>query len=199
VTRPPSQWDDAQLAWRPRLDAWGETSLAGLRMAGDGGGIAGALAAELSGALAALGAACALDRLSVAARDRRAAAYRRLLLRQLRVRPFLDALYRPPDWVCVPTGDTVICRALEGERVLASTGGLLSATSGRTRFVPSDRLRLIAAVRLRPAEDADCRKRQRQFFWRTADPSSDKSAKSSAVFRSNRGPVNGLAENKRVG
>jgi NADPH-dependent 2,4-dienoyl-CoA reductase/sulfur reductase-like enzyme len=64
-------WDVAQLAWSPRVNAWGETSLAGFRIAGDGTSIAGALAAEASGTLAAIGAAHAMQRLSDAERDRR--------------------------------------------------------------------------------------------------------------------------------
>ena len=32
---------------------------------------------------------------------------------QLRVRPFLDALYRPPEWINTPADDTVVCRCEE--------------------------------------------------------------------------------------
>jgi NADPH-dependent 2,4-dienoyl-CoA reductase/sulfur reductase-like enzyme len=106
-------WDDVQLAWRPRVDAWGETSLHGLRVAGDGAGIAGARAAEPSGALAALGAAHALSKLDgneLATRSRPA---QRELARQLRVRPFLDVLYRPPEWLATPPDGTMVCRCEE--------------------------------------------------------------------------------------
>lgn len=106
-------WDPAQLAWRPRVDAWGETSLTGLRIAGDGAAIAGARAAELYGALAALGAARALDRLSASACGYRATSIRRLLAQELRIRPFLDTLYRPPPWLSDPTDETVVCRCEE--------------------------------------------------------------------------------------
>ncbi len=34
-------WDAAQLAWRPRVDAFGETSHRGLRVAGDAASIVG--------------------------------------------------------------------------------------------------------------------------------------------------------------
>ncbi|MBL0124116.1 MAG: FAD-dependent oxidoreductase [Betaproteobacteria bacterium] len=106
-------WDNAQLAWRPRVDTWGQTSLAGFRMAGDGTSIAGALAAEASGANAAIGAAHAMQRLSDAERDQRASLARRALAKQLRIRPFLDALYRPPDWINTPADDTIVCRCEE--------------------------------------------------------------------------------------
>jgi NADPH-dependent 2,4-dienoyl-CoA reductase/sulfur reductase-like enzyme len=106
-------WDDAQLAWSPRVNAWGETSLAGFRIAGDGISIAGALAAEASGALAAIGAAHALQRLSDDERDQRAAPLMRALARQLHIRPFLDALYRPPEWINAPADETVVCRCEE--------------------------------------------------------------------------------------
>jgi NADPH-dependent 2,4-dienoyl-CoA reductase/sulfur reductase-like enzyme len=106
-------WDDAQLAWSPRVDAWGQTSLAGFRIAGDGTSIAGALAAEASGALAAIGAAHAMQRLSDNERDQRAAPLMRALTRQLRIRPFLDALYRPPEWINAPADETVVCRCEE--------------------------------------------------------------------------------------
>jgi NADPH-dependent 2,4-dienoyl-CoA reductase/sulfur reductase-like enzyme len=106
-------WDAAQLAWKPRLDEWGQTSLAGLRIAGDSASIAGALAAEATGALAALGAAEALGRIDAAQRDARAKPLRSALAAQLRIRPFLDALYRPPPWVQQPADDTIVCRCEE--------------------------------------------------------------------------------------
>ena len=58
-------WSDSQLAWQPLIDAWGQTSLAGFRMAGDGAAIAGALAAEASGAIATIGAAMEIGRAHV--------------------------------------------------------------------------------------------------------------------------------------
>lgn len=106
-------WDAVQLAWRPRLDAFGETTLAGFRIAGDGAGIAGALAAEPAGALAALGAARALNRLNDTELQQRAAPMRRAAARQERIRPFLDTLYRPPEWLAAPGDETVVCRCEE--------------------------------------------------------------------------------------
>jgi NADPH-dependent 2,4-dienoyl-CoA reductase/sulfur reductase-like enzyme len=106
-------WSDAQLAWHPQLDAWGQSSLEGCRIAGDGAAIAGALAAEASGAIAAIGAALALGRLNAERATRLAAPWRTRLARQARIRPFLDALYRPPDWLVDCADDTVVCRCEE--------------------------------------------------------------------------------------
>ena len=106
-------WNELQQAWQPRVDAFGETSLPGLRIAGDGAAIAGALAAEASGALAALGAARALGKLPASECERRAKPWREQLARQLRIRPFLDTLYRPPEWLADPADETMVCRCEE--------------------------------------------------------------------------------------
>ena len=107
------RWDDRQLCWRPVVDDWGRTSLAGIAIAGDGGGIAGAAAAALSGRLAALDAAAALGRIDAAERDRRAAAIRAGLTRERAIRPFLDALYRPAESVLSPADAVIACRCEE--------------------------------------------------------------------------------------
>ena len=108
------EWDEAQLCWRPALDSWGQTSLPNIAIAGDGGGIAGAEAAVLSGRLAALDAAARLGRIGEAERDRRAAPIRAALDREQALRPFLDRLYRPAASVLVPAEDEVIaCRCEE--------------------------------------------------------------------------------------
>ena len=106
-------WDKVQLSLRPRVDVWGASSLAGFRIAGDSAGIAGALAAECSGALAALGAARDLGHLSESECNQRSAPIRQRLAAQLRIRPFLDALYRPPEWLSNPSDNTIVCRCEE--------------------------------------------------------------------------------------
>jgi NADPH-dependent 2,4-dienoyl-CoA reductase/sulfur reductase-like enzyme len=106
-------WDDLQRCFRPRLDDWFFSSVEGVSVAGDGGGIGGAKAAEMRGRLAALGLAARLGRIDAAARDRRAAADRAALARELAVRPFLDALYAPPDDVLRPADEVLICRCEE--------------------------------------------------------------------------------------
>ncbi|MCC7485173.1 MAG: FAD-dependent oxidoreductase [Burkholderiales bacterium] len=107
-------WDDRGRAFRPRLDNWGVTSVPGVRVAGDGGGIIGAKAAESAGTLAALGAAHALGRISAAERDRRSTAARRELARHLDARPFLDTMYRPAQEYLAPRDPaTIVCRCEE--------------------------------------------------------------------------------------
>jgi len=107
-------WDERVRCFRPRLDAWGASSVPGVLVAGDGGGIIGAKASELSGSLAALGAAHAAGRISAAERDSRAAGIRRELGRHLYARPFLEALYRPAqDDVAPRDPATIVCRCEE--------------------------------------------------------------------------------------
>jgi len=107
------RWDPRQLCWRPVIDAWGATSLPAIAIAGDGGGIAGAEAAALSGRLAALDAASFLDKIDPAERDRRARPIRAALRRELAIRPLLDALYRPAPSILVPEDDVIACRCEE--------------------------------------------------------------------------------------
>ena len=107
------RWDAAQLCWRPVVDEWGATRLSTIAIAGDGSSIAGAEAAALSGRLAALDAASFLDKIDPAERDRRAAPIRRALRRELAIRPFLDALYRPASSVLVPPDEVIACRCEE--------------------------------------------------------------------------------------
>ncbi len=116
-------------AWLPERDPAGRSSVAGLYIAGDGGGIAGADAAEVAGERAALalledtglpfdgGHAAALDR-----RLARIAAFRRALSAAF---PF------PSDWAAAIPDDTLLCRC---EGVTAGTlRGV--ATSGQAREI----------------------------------------------------------------
>jgi NADPH-dependent 2,4-dienoyl-CoA reductase/sulfur reductase-like enzyme len=107
------RWDKRQQAFRPTLDRWGSTTIEAVQVAGDGGGIAGAQAAESTGRIAVLEAARALGRLTEEDRDRRAAAERRKLARLLRGRPFVDTLYGPRLTRRPPADDTMVCRCEE--------------------------------------------------------------------------------------
>lgn len=106
-------WDEAQQSWRPRVDRWGRSSNARVSIAGDGAGIGGARVAEASGRIAALDTAFALGRLDEGERDRRAAASHAEVRRHLRIRPMLDAMYRPPAWITCPPDETIVCRCEE--------------------------------------------------------------------------------------
>lgn len=106
-------WSDTQLAWQVVVDEGGQTSLPGFRIVGDGAAIAGARAAEAAGTLAALAAARALGHLDETACDTAALRPQRLRGAELRIRPFLDALYRPPEWITHPPDEVMVCRCEE--------------------------------------------------------------------------------------
>lgn len=104
------RWDESQLSWTPALDSYGNSSVEGIAVAGDGAGIAGAQAAEWRGRLAAIAAARALGVSVPGVEGTRA---RRELKRCLRGRAFLDTLYRPAKSFRIPSGDTIVCRCEE--------------------------------------------------------------------------------------
>ncbi len=107
------QWNKLLLCWEPIVDAWGNTNVERLSVAGDGGGIAGALAAENSGRIAAYEAAMQLGAIVTGQRDAQSAPARAQLERAVRGREFFDTLYQAPDQFRMPTGDTVVCRCEE--------------------------------------------------------------------------------------
>jgi thioredoxin reductase len=106
-------WDAGQECYAPIVDQWGESSLANLFIAGDGAGIAGAKAAQLRGELAAIRVGLKLGRVSENATLIAARPLRRKLGRELALRPFLDAMFRPRPQVFAPTDDTIVCRCEE--------------------------------------------------------------------------------------
>lgn len=106
-------WDDAALCLKPRLDDWGKSSLPGLSIAGDCGGIGGADAAAMQGEIAAIGAAQVLGKLDEAAAQREAAPLRGMLKSHLAIRPLLDAVYRPRASIRTPEDNVIVCRCEE--------------------------------------------------------------------------------------
>jgi NADPH-dependent 2,4-dienoyl-CoA reductase/sulfur reductase-like enzyme len=119
-------WNAAQDCYAPVVDRWGESSQVNLFIAGDGAGIAGAKAAQLRGELAALRIAAKLGCTSEDAAAVTARPIRRKLDRELAVRPFLDALFKPRPQIFAPSDATIVCRCEEvtaGEiRALAKIG-----------------------------------------------------------------------------
>jgi NADPH-dependent 2,4-dienoyl-CoA reductase/sulfur reductase-like enzyme len=103
-------WDGRQFAFRPVLDPWGASSVAGIRVAGDAGGIIGARGAEHQGRLVALGVLFDRGALDSAGRDRLAEKERRALQAHLSVRPFLDRMFAPREAVNIPRGEVILCR-----------------------------------------------------------------------------------------
>jgi NADPH-dependent 2,4-dienoyl-CoA reductase/sulfur reductase-like enzyme len=104
-------WDERQRSWRPESNAWGETTISGVSVAGDGAGVGGATAAELSGRIAALGCAHALGRIDAATRDREAILLRNRYISTIASRPFIDTLFAPLP--VDPTDDVLVCRCEE--------------------------------------------------------------------------------------
>jgi len=107
-------WDTGQLAWRPRLSKTGLSSAAGIWVSGDGGGIDGAVAAGATGALAALDVLGALGKVDEGDLAPLVRPLRRQLGAERRIRPFLDAWFRPADAMRVPPDHTTpVCRCEE--------------------------------------------------------------------------------------
>jgi NADPH-dependent 2,4-dienoyl-CoA reductase/sulfur reductase-like enzyme len=101
-------WDVRQHCWCPALQEDGCSSVEGIFIAGDGAGIAGAIAAEWRGRLAGMTVARDLGR---AVPDPQA--IRQHLQREARARPFLDMLFDPPKAMRVPVDDAIVCRCEE--------------------------------------------------------------------------------------
>ena len=106
-------WSHRQACFTPNADAWGNTSVPGILIAGDGAGIGGALAAEHSGRITAFEALHGLGRIGAAERDTLAAADLRTRNAHLAVRDFLDQLYAPSPEILAPADDVVVCRCEE--------------------------------------------------------------------------------------
>ena len=106
-------WNEAQACWQPETDAFGNTSLSGIAVAGDGAGIAGAEIAAMRGRIAALAAAEALGKISHEACARLVAGERKALRRFERARPFLDTLYRPARAFRLGAAEAMACRCEE--------------------------------------------------------------------------------------
>lgn len=106
-------WHDDQDCFVPNLDAWGESSQTNVFIAGDAAGIAGAKAATLRGEIAALGIATRLGHIAPKAASEAAQPVRAKLARELALRPFLNALFRPRDEIFNPRDEVVVCRCEE--------------------------------------------------------------------------------------
>ena len=109
-----SSWNEEQLCWTIDVDSWFQSSIKGIRVTGDGTSIGGALAAEQRGRIAAIGALAHLEKIKSQERDNYAAPYKAALKSEMRVRPFLDALFKPKDAFRIPKhDDTIVCRCEE--------------------------------------------------------------------------------------
>jgi octopine oxidase subunit A len=122
-------WDPVQRCRRPQTDEWGNTSIRGIAVAGDTGGVYGAKSAQWAGEIVALDTAFRLNAITETERDRVSAPIRKRLLRERAVRPFLDSLFTPSRDFYLPADDnTLVCRCEEitaGQiRRVAAEGGM---------------------------------------------------------------------------
>lgn len=106
-------WHAEQYCFAPVVDDWGNSSIDGVLIAGDAGGIGGARAAEHAGRLAALETLRRLGRIDAARRNALAAQDRRARYAHLAIRQFLDVRYRPQREILAPADDVTICRCEE--------------------------------------------------------------------------------------
>ena len=106
------RWDERQLCWVPVLDADGHTSVPGIAIAGDGGGIGGAIAAAERGRIAAVAAVEALAPGKKGLMEDRSGLANALRRAELG-RAFLDVLFQPAPQFRLPEGDTIVCRCEE--------------------------------------------------------------------------------------
>lgn len=115
------RFNERDRAWLPERDAMGRTSRPDVYVAGDGSGIAGADAAEISGELAA--AALLQDMGQRSADTTRLVAARDAILRQ---RDILERAFPfPDDWFETVPDETMLCRCeeitiAEGRRAIAN-------------------------------------------------------------------------------
>jgi bacterioferritin-associated ferredoxin len=108
------QWYERQRYWKPVLDNWGNTSVGGVSVAGDCGGIWGAKAAEKAGHLAAIDIVHRLEVISAQEKELAAGPFIKDLKQEKHIRPFLDQLFPPSRQSLVPTKDeTLVCRCEE--------------------------------------------------------------------------------------
>lgn len=119
-------WDKSQQCWRPQLDDWGNSSIDGILIAGDGAGIGGARTAEHAGRLAALQVVHTLGLIQRRERDRLGRNDRKWMRDEMHIRPFLEAFFHiPGQLLSVPDDDTIVCRCEE-------------VTAGRIRAAVAD-------------------------------------------------------------
>jgi NADPH-dependent 2,4-dienoyl-CoA reductase/sulfur reductase-like enzyme len=131
-------FDTHEQAWMPQADAAGCTSVPGVYLAGDGAGILGADAAELSGARAALSA---LQDLGASVAPAHCGALEHGLQAQQRFRTALQVMSPlPPDWVRTVTDDLIVCRCEE------VTAGDLRACAQATGAGELNRLKAFSRV-----------------------------------------------------
>lgn len=126
-------YDELVGGWAPEVDPALETSVEDVWVAGDCGGVAGAIAAELSGELVGLNVARRLGAIDANAWQRRAGKLNAELARVRRFGRALSRAYRPPQGLsALAQPDTVVCRCEEVTREEVEDAIRHGGLSGRT-------------------------------------------------------------------
>lgn len=106
-------WQQDQHCWYPQSKANGETEFDWLRIAGDGGGIFGAKAAEHQGTIAAWSVARTLGSTEESTAIASIQAAQKALSPLRSARGFVDRLYSPSQEYLTPPDETIVCRCEE--------------------------------------------------------------------------------------
>jgi NADPH-dependent 2,4-dienoyl-CoA reductase/sulfur reductase-like enzyme len=132
-------YSEIEQAWLPTRDAAGRTSVRGVYLAGDGAGILGADAAELSGARA--GLAALEDLGQPAAMNNAAAQIQRETQPHITFRRGLETAFPPPRrWAAEAPDDLIVCRCEE------ITAGELRACVRETGTREMNRLKALTRI-----------------------------------------------------
>lgn len=108
------RWNSAQMCWQVTVNAFGQSSIAHVSVAGDGAGIVGADGARAAGRVAAQNILYHLGRLSETGRDNATRTDLAYLAGLQPFRRFIDRLYRPTETLRLPQNpDTMVCRCEE--------------------------------------------------------------------------------------
>ncbi len=144
------RFEDALGGWVPEVDEDLQTSVPGIWVAGDGGGVAGALVAQLEGALVGLAVARQLGAISEASFQEWKRPLARRLARLARFRKALDWLYRlRPGLTALAAPDTLVCRCEEVPRAEIEAGIAAGGTDLRT-------LKVMTRVGMGPCQGMMC-------------------------------------------
>jgi len=128
-------------------DRWMQSSVAGLYVAGETTGVAGAPAAAAGGTLAGLGIVLDLNALSLDEVERRAAPVRERHRRVLGFAQLLDAIADPRPWFPEPEPDTIVCRCED-----VRYADLAVACDGRS----ANSIKLVTRCGMGPCQGRNC-------------------------------------------
>jgi len=106
-------WDAKNRYWHAEANAWGETNVNGVYIAGDVAGVSGAEAALAKGHIVGIDICAKLGKYKQSERDAKAKKHQRTLMRCRWMQDFTDALFTPNPAALIPADDTIVCRCEE--------------------------------------------------------------------------------------